>query len=208
MNPSTPAAPAPATSSASTSSPMVAPHSKEALSEGESAQLAAWAKEDFAKGKLTQAQLDRQFDDLDTPQEERVLEAPLPPDQQKLNALHPPERESEYTIRYGGPDGEMVQTPELKQFDASARAWLSGAEFDRVTGNSLVTTIDRVMHQTHKMTPEQLQFYGEQQYALLEKSYGAKLEEKLNAAGRMVQEIEKVYKEVYGSARGLIIEER
>jgi hypothetical protein len=68
---------------------------------------------------------------------------------------------------------------------------LSGAEFDRMTGNSLVTTIDRVAQQTHKMTPEKLQFYGEQQYALLERSYGPKLQEKLNAAGLMVQEIEK-----------------
>ena len=66
---------------------------------------------------------------------------------------------SEYTIRYGGP--EMVHTPELKQFDQSARAWLSGAQFDRMTGNSLVNTIDRVAQQTHKMTPEQLQFFGE-----------------------------------------------
>ena len=66
----------------------------------------------------------------------------------------------------------MVHTPELKQFDQSARAWLADAQFDRMTGNSLVNTIDRVAQQTHKMTPEQLQFYGEQQYALLEKSYG------------------------------------
>lgn len=110
-----------------------------------------------------------------------------------MDTLHPLAKASEYTIRYGGPNGEMVHTPELKQFDQSARAWLADAQFDRMTGNSLVNTIDRVAQQTHKMTPEQLQFYGEQQYALLEKSYGPKLEEKLNAAGRMVEEIEETH---------------
>jgi hypothetical protein len=44
---------------------------------------------------------------------------------------------------------------------------------------------------TSKLTPEQLKFYGESQYQLLEKSYGAKLDEKLKAAGRKIQELEK-----------------
>lgn len=126
-----------------------------------------------------------------TSPEDRALDGLKTPEQQQLDTLHPPAKASEYTIRYGGSSGEMVHTPELKQFDQSARAWLSGAQFDRMTGNSLVNTIDRVAQQTHKMAAEQLDYYGQTEYAKLEKSYGPTLEEKLNAAGRMVEDLEK-----------------
>jgi hypothetical protein len=81
--------------------------------------------------------------------------------------MHPPASPEQYSIRYGRPNGvEMTQSPELKQFDQSARARLSGAQFDRVTGNSLVTTIDRVAQQTSKMTDTQLEHYVDTQTQL------------------------------------------
>ncbi len=119
------------------------------------------------------------------------MEAPKTPEQQRLDALHPPAKASEYTIRYGKPNAEVKQTPELQQFNQSARTWLSGAEFDRTTGNSLVNLIDRTVQKTHTMTPDQLDYYAAEQYQLLERAYGSKLEEKLQAAGRMVQELER-----------------
>ena len=167
-NPTTPA-PSPSTP-ATPSPPMVKPHPKAAVSVTEAAQLAAWAKEDYSAGKITQAQLEAQFAELNTPQADRNTTDTRSPEQRQLDTLHPPAKDSEYTIRYGLAGQAMPMTPELKQFDQSARAWLSGAEFDRMTGNSLVTTIDRVAHQVQHMTPGQLEFYADQQYALLERT--------------------------------------
>ena len=179
-NPTTPAPSSSTPAAPSTSPPMFEPHPKAALSPTESAQLAQWAKENFAKGKITQAQLEQQFNELNTPQKAGRTTDPKTPEQQQLDVLHPPAKASEYTIRYYRPaKSGRCTTPEVKQFDQSARTWLAGAQFDRMTGNSLVNTIDRVAQQTHKMTPEQLHFYGETEYAKLEKAYGPKLEEKL-----------------------------
>jgi hypothetical protein len=74
--------------------------------------------------------------------------------------------------------------------DESARTWLAGAEFPRELGNSLITTIERVAHTTKGMTPNQLEAYGQAEYAKLERAYGPTLEEKLSAANRMVQALE------------------
>lgn len=82
---------------------------------------------------------------------------------------------------------------ELQQFDQSARTWLSGAEFPRDLGNSLVTAIERVAQHTKAMTPEQLETYGGAEFVKLEKAYGGedKLHEKLRAAAVIIHELEK-----------------
>jgi hypothetical protein len=82
-------------------------------------------------------------------------------------------------------------TPELKQFDTSARSWLNQAEFPASIGNSLITTITKVAQQTKHLSADQLESYGLLQYERLERVYGAELEDKLNAAGRMVEQLEK-----------------
>ena len=82
-------------------------------------------------------------------------------------------------------------TAEMKQFDHSAHTWLSGAEFPRALGNSLVSTIERVAQQTKAMTPDQLESYGMVEYEKLQKVYGEGLEEKLRAAGHMVEALDK-----------------
>ena len=93
----------------------------------------------------------------------------------------------EFSIRYADPGQPAPpMTKELKQFDTSARTWLSQAEFPRDLGNSLITTISKVAQQTKAMMPDQLESYGMVEYEKLQQVYGDKLEEKLNAAGRMV----------------------
>ena len=81
-------------------------------------------------------------------------------------------------------------TAELQAFDASARTWLSGAGFPRDTGNSLGSVIAKVVQQTQHMTADQLETYGYVEFAKLEKAHGAALEERLQAAGRMVHELD------------------
>ena len=82
-------------------------------------------------------------------------------------------------------------TPEMTAFDQSARAWLSGAEFSRDSGNSLITQIERTVRATKGMTPEQLDSYVLLKNAKLERAYGDTLDAKLEAARQMVQALEK-----------------
>jgi hypothetical protein len=79
---------------------------------------------------------------------------------------------------------------QLIQFDQSARAWLVGAEFPTDLGNSLIVNISKVAQTTKHMDANQLEQCGVDEYAKLERVYGDKLEDKLNAAARMVHELD------------------
>jgi len=81
-------------------------------------------------------------------------------------------------------------TPEMKQFDQSARTWLSGAEFPREFGNSFVIAIERTVQKTKNMTEKELEDYGYCEYAKLQRAYGDGLEDKLRAAGQMVEALD------------------
>jgi hypothetical protein len=47
----------------------------------------------------------------------------------------------------------VTRSPELKQFDTTARTWLAEAGFPKQLGNTLVNTIAKVAEHTAKMTP-------------------------------------------------------
>ncbi len=79
----------------------------------------------------------------------------------------------------------------LSDFDQSALSWLVGAKFPANIGNSLITTIAKVAQQTKHLSADHLEGYGLLQYERLEQVYGAELEDNLNAAGRMVEQLEK-----------------
>ena len=81
-------------------------------------------------------------------------------------------------------------TPELQQFDQSARAYLSGAEFTRDFGSNLASTIAQVTRQTQAMTPDQLESYRLIEYEKLQRVYGDTLDEKLRAVDDMIDRIE------------------
>ena len=83
-----------------------------------------------------------------------------------------------------------VMPQKIKEFDASARTWLSGAGMPREIGNSLVNAIGSVITATHGMTEDRLQGYAEAEYAKLEDAYGADLPTKLEAAAQMVHALE------------------
>jgi hypothetical protein len=154
--------------------------------------MTGWIREDVAKGKMTQAQADKAFDDLGTPPEQRATPADVRSDEVRLLDQHfPAARPEDYQIRYADPGhSPPPMTTEMIQFDQSARTWLSGAEFPMDLGNSLITMIARVAQQTKAMTPDQLESYGLIEYEKLQKVYGEGLEEKLRAAGRMVVAID------------------
>ena len=182
----TPATPAPATP-APPAAPLVEHYSDSGLSP-EAVKMAGWIREDLAKGKMTQADADKAFDELGTPLDQRTTPADTRTDEPKLIDQHyPVAKPEEFSMRYADPGQPAPpMTKELQQFDSSARTWLSQAEFPRELGNSLITNIERVAQQTKAMTPDQLESYGMVEYAMLEQAYGAELEDKLNAAGHMV----------------------
>ena len=184
----------PATSTASTltapaGAPQVEPHTRAGISDSEAATMAGWIKADLAAGKMTQAQADQAFTELNTPLAQRGPDTRT--DEQKTLDTHfPAAKPDEFMIRYGGPGEDVVMTPELKQFDTTARTWLSGAGLPRDLGNSLVNAISKVSQQTQHMTPDQLETYGYAEFAKLEKAFGATLDDKLRDAGRMVEELD------------------
>ena len=108
--------------------------------------MAGWIRGDVAKGKMTQAQADKAFDDLGTPPEQRATPADVRSDEVRLLDQHfPAARPEDYQIRYADlGHSPPPMTTEMIQFDQSARTWLSGAEFPRDLGNSLITMIARV----------------------------------------------------------------
>ncbi len=85
-------------------------------------------------------------------------------------------------------DPPPPMTKELQQFDQSPRAWLVGAEFPANLGTSLITTIEKVAQTTKHMDENQLEQYGVDECAKLERAYGGedKLQEKLCAAAVMI----------------------
>jgi hypothetical protein len=182
--PAAPLAPVP------TVAPLVEPHSHAGISHSQAAQMIEWEKDNLAKGKISPEEATRRFDALGATAEQRAPDTRSDAVKQ-LDEHFPPAKESEYLIRYYTPGQEPPVMPkELQAFDASARKWLAGAQFDRTLGNSFVSTIEKVAQQTKAMTPEQLESYGEAEFAKLEKCYGRELDAKLQQAAVMIDELD------------------
>ena len=159
------------------------------LPSAEAVKMATWAKEDLANNKISHEQASKIWDSLATPADQRHPDTRT--DEMKtLHAQFPPAKGSDYVIRYHPPGRDEPMTQEQKDFDVSARAWLCGAEFPREHGNTIVNTIERVATQTKGMNEAQLEIYGRDEFAKLQRVHGEKLEERLNRAGKMVAELE------------------
>jgi len=184
--PTAPNTPAPAATTPLASSPQ-GPQAE--ISEAEAAKMSEWVKQDVAAGKLTPEQATKMFDELGRTPEQREPDR-RSDEQKQLDQHFPAAKPEEFLIRYGGPGEDVVMTPELKQFDTTARAWLSGAGLPRELGNSLVNAIAKTAQNTKDMTPDQLESYGMVEYEKLQKVYGEALDDKLRAAGRMVEALE------------------
>jgi hypothetical protein len=170
----------------------VEPHTRSGLSPSEAAKMTTWTKQDLASGKIPAEQADKIFSELNVPADQRATPADLRDDEQKLWDQHfPVARPEEFSIRYGRPGEHVEMTKELTALDSSARAWLSGGDFDRTLGNSLVSAIERTVQTTKGMNEDQLESYGYAEYQKLERAYGSELDDKLQAAGRMVEELDK-----------------
>jgi hypothetical protein len=191
----TPATPAPAPPAAPTTptapATPVEPYSPARLSPSNTAQWIEWEKDNLAQGKITPEEAARRFDALGATPEQRAPDT-RSAEVKLLDQHFPAAKPEEFLIRYGE-SGQVAppMTPELKQFDTSARSWLNKAEFPATIGNGLISTIAKVAQKTKHLSADALESYGLLQYERLERVYGAELEDKLNATGRMVEQLEK-----------------
>lgn len=172
-----------------TVTPFVKPTTQADLTSAEASKMAEWAKEDLAKGKITQARADAIFTDLNTPLDQRGPDTRS--DEEKMLDKHfPAAKPEDYIIRYGLPGQEPEMTKELKEFDTSARMWMSGAGLPRDVGNSLVAAIEKTAQATKTMSASELEHYGYVEFSKLEKAHGAALDERLQAAAHMIHDLE------------------
>ena len=169
----------------------VNPHTKSGISDSEAATMAEWIKQDLASGKMTQAQADRAFAELNTPLEHRGPDTRT--DEQKTLDQHfPAAKPEDYRIQYYTPGQEPAVIPkEVRDFDANARGWMADAEFPTGHGNALVSAVSKVLDRTQAMNADQLDQYGADEYVKLQRVYGEALEEKLSAAGHLIAALEK-----------------
>jgi hypothetical protein len=163
---------------------------RQELTPSEAEIVAGWIKEDVAKGKVTQGQAEKSFNQLNVPAEERAPDT-RSEEEKTLDLLSPPAKPEDYRIQYDHLDPFQPVPDEVKQFDTAARTWLSEAGMPRELGNSLVNIVARVSKETAHMDEIARERYGNAQYAILEKTYGADLEKKLQRAGQLIQELEK-----------------
>lgn len=138
--PATPSA-APIAPTSPTVTPLVEPHSHAGISPSQVAQMIEREKENLAKGKITPEVANRRFDSLGATDAQRAPDT-RSPEVKQLDEHFPPARPEDFIIQYHTPgQAPPVLPKELQQFDTTARAWLSGAQFDRTSGNSLITEI-------------------------------------------------------------------
>jgi hypothetical protein len=165
------------------------PHTKASLSDAEAATMAEWTRKDLAGGKITQTQADAIFNELNVPLEQHAPDT-RSDEEKMLDKQFPVTKAEDFIIRYGLPGQELPMTPELKAFDQSARTWMATAGMPREIGNSLVSAIEKTAQATKHMSASELEHYGTTEFAKLEKAHGAALEERLQAAGRMVHDLD------------------
>jgi hypothetical protein len=196
-----PAAPPPAPAAAPI--PLPPGSYRQELKPSEAEIFAGWIKEDVAKGKVTPEQAEKSFTQLNTPAEQRAPDT-RSEEEVTLDLLSPAAKPADYRIVYDHIAPGQPVPDEVKAFDTAARTWLAESGLPRELGNSLVNIVDRVSKATAHMDPAALERYGFAQLAILEKTYGADLEKKLQQAGRMVQELEKKQPGLNALLRGAI----
>lgn len=185
----TASAPHHSTPEPATASFTAAPTQQAALTPAQAQQMSEWIKADVAAGKLTPEKAAAAFQELGTPLDQRGPDQRTDEEKQ-FDQAFPTAKPEEYLIRYGLPDGQPL-SPEMKQFDSTARGWLSDAGFARSNGNSLINAITKTVQQTQRMTEAELDTFSAAEYAKLERVYGAHLEEKLQAAAKMIDDLDR-----------------
>jgi len=104
----------------------------------------------------------------------------------------PVAKPEDYRITYGRPGEDVKETPELKAFDANAKAWMHGMGLPRDFGNSVAQIVSKQIQHLSTLSPEQRESVKERENEKLRTLYGGqdKLEEALEPARQMIHELD------------------
>jgi hypothetical protein len=160
------------------------------LSPAQAEQMIGWIRDDLAKGKLSPEKAAAAFDQLQATPEQRAGDTRSDAEKQ-IDRAYPPAKPEDYLIRWKEPGDPTPMTEQDRQGDALARNWLADAGFPRELGNSLVNTITKVSRETKGMSAAQVDAYRAAELAKLQKVHGAKMQERLDAADDMIEELER-----------------
>ena len=106
-----------------------------------------------------------------------------------------PADERAYRLQFYTPGQEPSETPkDVAEFDARARGWMHEMGLSKPFGDSLFQTVAKQIQRTSTLSPEARESVKEKENDKLRALYGGqeKLEEALQPARRMVEELEQV----------------
>lgn len=160
------------------------------VSAAQTSLMVADIKAQVQKGTMSQAIGEEAHDQIQTPIDQRT------PDNRsealkELDRASPPGIETDYTIRHGIPRQDLPpMTKDDKEFEFTARRWLSIANFSPENGNSIIRAIEQTVNTTQHMNAEQLDQFRQTEITKLRGLYGDSLEEKLRECSQMVHAVE------------------
>ena len=130
--PATPAPAPPTTPTTPTAPPSSSPVGPQGeINATQATTMADWTRKDVASGKISAEQAEKIFDDLGVPADQRAAPVNSRDEEPRLiDSQFPVPPPEAYQIGYASPGQPWPEmTPELKQFDTTARSWLVAAEF-------------------------------------------------------------------------------
>jgi hypothetical protein len=184
-----PAAPAPPIPPAPPAAPLVDHHSDSGLSP-EAVTMAGWIREDLAKGKMTQADADKAFDELGVPADQRAPDT-RSPEVKMLDEQFPIAKETDYIIPWYAPGQTPAQVPtEVKQLDSNIRWYLHAAGATREQGNAIINSIAKAAQHRSTLSANEREMHKDYENTRMEQCWGPDWQNQLGPAKRMIAELE------------------
>ena len=169
----------------------VEPHTHAGISPAEAAQIVRDIREDVEKGRITPDEATRRFDSLGATPEQRAPDT-RSDEVKQLDRDFPPAKESDYIIQYYTPGQAPAVLPkEVQTADANLRGWMADAGLSREQGNSLVTTMSKMIQHTHPLSANEREAYKDAENAKLAKLFGDTWDDQLKPAARMIDELDR-----------------
>ena len=163
---------------------------KTSLSLSESSKMAEWAKADFKAGRISEAQMLQQFDELQTPPEQRDTVETRTPEQLLVDQQFPIPRPEAYLVRLYSPGNEPARiSPEDRQKENMVRSLLHEMGMTRELGNAVAQMALKTNEHLATLTPQQREDFKEKENQRLRALYRDQLDATLEPVRRMTLEV-------------------
>ena len=155
--------------------------------------LIRWEKDNLAKGHITPEEATKRIDALGATAEQRSPDL-RSAEMKQLDKDFLPAKEHEFLVNLYPPGQAPAVIPkEVQAFEANVRGWMGpdGAGLSRKQGNSLITTISRMLRQTHTLSANERDTYKDHENAKLDSLFGPDWHaDLLKPVARMIHEID------------------